>query len=121
MLKARSRCGNIHGFGECGVPVPAYRKKSTDITRFRSSRTWERKRAKILERDLHLCRLCLHNGYVNNKQLEVHHIISLRANFELRLEDSNLITLCRDCHELVHHDKDVVNLLISLALIPPMV
>lgn len=121
MLKACSRCGKIHGFGECGVPVPAYRKKPTDITRFRSSRTWERKRAKILERDLHLCRLCLHNGYVNNKQLEVHHIISLRSNFELRLEDSNLITLCRDCHELVHKDKDVVNLLISLALIPPMV
>ena len=101
--------------------MPSYHKKPTEITKFRSSRTWERKRTKILERDLHLCRLCLHDGYVNNKQLEVHHIISLRDNYELRLEDNNLITLCKACHERVHREKELVSLLVNLTIMPPMV
>lgn len=119
MLKACSRCGKIHGYGECKVPAPRYQKKATDITKFRSSRTWERKRNEILSRDLYLCRLCLHNGHISNKQLEVHHIVSLQANFDLRTEDTNLITLCRTCHETVHHNGDMGKLLESLTSIPP--
>ena len=123
MLKACSRCGKIHKYGECKVPAREYkpytRKSATNITRFRSSRTWQRKRLEILERDQHLCKLCLYKGVINNEALEIHHIIALKDNEELKLEDSNLVTLCSRCHNLVEDDKSYISLLKSLATIPP--
>lgn len=37
----------MHGYGECSIPaIPYTRKKiANDITRFRSSRAWQRKRS----------------------------------------------------------------------------
>ena len=123
MLKACSRCGKIHKYGACKVPTREYkvyaRKSATNITRFRSSRTWQRKRLEILERDQHLCKLCLYRGVINNKGLEIHHIIALKDNEELKLEDDNLVTLCSGCHGLVEDDKSYVSLLQRLATIPP--
>lgn len=123
MLKACSRCGKIHEYGACKVPTRDYRvytrKTATSITKFRSSKVWQRKRAEILERDQYLCKLCLYRGVINNKSLEVHHIVPLKDNEELKLEDSNLVTVCSGCHGLVEDDKSYVSLLQSLATIPP--
>ncbi|MCX7771772.1 MAG: HNH endonuclease, partial [Clostridia bacterium] len=53
----------------------------------------------IKELDSYLCRVCRDkNRYVYNN-LECHHIVSLEDNFELRLENGNLITVCERCHE----------------------
>ena len=121
MLKACSRCGRVHEYGQCSISaIPYNRKKiANDITRFRSSRAWQRKRKTILERDAYLCKLCLYNNRLNSKGLEVHHIIAIKKNAELKLDDRNLITLCRDCHELVEDDSSYQSLLTRLASIPP--
>ena len=111
----------MHGYGECSIPAIPYtcKKIANDITRFRSSRAWQRKRKAILERDAYLCKLCLYNRTLTNKDLEVHHIIPIKKNPELKLEERNLITLCRACHDLVEDDKSYVSLLTRLASIPP--
>lgn len=59
---------------------------------------WKKKRAEILKRD-HKCKIC---GCKTG--LQVHHIISLDINSKLKLENSNLITLCSKCHLDVHNN-----------------
>ncbi|MGX7099584.1 HNH endonuclease [Globicatella sanguinis] len=46
--------------------------------------------------------LCAKRGRVTRTRLYVHHIIPLKVDYSKRLDDSNLITLCYGCHELVH-------------------
>ena len=55
--------------------------------------------ALILERDYHCCRMCAKAGIINSRELSVHHIVPLAADFDMRLDDDNLITLCRYHHE----------------------
>lgn len=69
-----------------------------DKQKFRSSQQWKNKRAEILLRDHEKCKIC---GCCNN--LQVHHVYSLDSNPELKLENSNLITLCDRCHHDVHN------------------
>ena len=66
--------------------------------RFRSSGLWKRKRAEILERDGHKCKIC-----GNENDLQVHHIYSLDLYPELRLENTNLVTVCKRCHMDLHN------------------
>ena len=102
MLITCKYCGRIHERKfDCGQkPVRGRRNKQLD--KFRNSKTWQNKRESIRKRDLYLCQVCKENGrYVSNDQgLHVHHIIPLSRDFELRLADDNLITLCTACHEL---------------------
>ena len=72
----------------------------TSIESFRSSSEWKNKRADIRVRDNGVCRVCLANKRITQDCLSVHHIVPLVENFELRLDDSNLITLCGKHHEL---------------------
>ena len=58
-----------------------------------------RKAAEILERDYHCCRVCLSAGIINSNDLSVHHIIPLKDDYDRRLDNDNLITLCRYHHE----------------------
>lgn len=58
-----------------------------------------------MRRDKYLCVACMNDlkGTVrklNNEDLSVHHIQPLKTNWELRLIDENLITLCRFHHEM---------------------
>ncbi len=48
---------------------------------------------------MNCCRVCLSAGVVNSRELSVHHIIGLLSDFDKRLDDDNLITLCRYHHE----------------------
>lgn len=53
-----------------------------------------------------MCQYCLHTkGIPNTKDLEVHHIEGLAQNYARRLDDKNLITLCRYCHEDADNGK----------------
>lgn len=99
-----SRCHKIHEYGKC--PVQKTRHKSpTQQSAFRSSYAWTKTSKRIRERDNYLCQACLHNltgdgvAYTTDG-LEVHHIESLEKDFEKRLDDDNLITLCKFHHEL---------------------
>lgn len=103
MKKACKYCGGIHERNYICDKYPKYkRNKQSDI--FRGSYEWKLKREDIMKRDKYLCVACLHNlpgtaRKLNNKELSVHHIQPLSSNYELRSEDSNLITLCRAHHE----------------------
>ena len=53
---------------------------------------------KILKRDNYTCQLC--SGLCN---LEIHHILSWTKYPELRYEETNIITLCKICHNQTAH------------------
>lgn len=51
-----------------------------------------------------MCQVCIRKLYdtynqYNYNNLEVHHAISLEDDFDKRLDDDNLITLCESHHE----------------------
>ena len=47
-----------------------------------------------------LCEECSRQGMVT-AATEVHHIVKIKDRPELRLEWSNLMSVCRDCHERI--------------------
>jgi 5-methylcytosine-specific restriction endonuclease McrA len=100
MKKSCQYCGRIHELsGVCKLkPSTEHSRANTKERRFRHSFAWRKKRAEILERDNYLCKICLHLGRLVYHDIHVHHIKSLADRFDLRLTDSNLISLCRDHH-----------------------
>ena len=110
MLKSCKYCGKIHDKKiDCRQKketLKKYREKKDDIeTRFRWTSAWKRKAEMIKKRDLYLCQVCIRELYdtdrrYNTEDLSVHHIIGLRQDYDRRLDDDNLITLCRRHHEM---------------------
>ncbi|MBQ9091757.1 MAG: HNH endonuclease, partial [Anaerotignum sp.] len=49
------------------------------------------------------------------ERLEVHHIVPLKSDYNLRLEDENLITLCEKHHEMAEAGLIPANLLKRIA------
>lgn len=107
MLKSCSKCGGIHEHNYiCKVGVVARVKKDDSLAnQFRNTQAWKKKRRNILIRDKGLCQLCIRNLYdtygriYNHKIIEVHHIEPINENYNLKLEDSNLICLCTYHHK----------------------
>jgi 5-methylcytosine-specific restriction endonuclease McrA len=105
MLKACKYCGRIHDSRyDCGKK-PQREKKVTYIDKFRSSRRWREKREQIRQRDRNLCQICIRNLYntdrrYNGENLSVHHAIPLEKDFDRRLDDDNLLTVCAFHHEM---------------------
>lgn len=83
---------------------------------FYNSKAWEYKRADIMERDHYECQDCrkrLEEAAKKGKTLygwkrkiwpaeQVHHIKELKEHPDLGLNDDNLISLCRRCHNIRH-------------------
>ncbi len=72
---------------------------------FYTSSDWRMMRAYILERDNYECQWCKRDGKVTSQLdsvLEVDHIKELKDYPELALDESNLRTLCKDCHNKRH-------------------
>ena len=103
MNKSCKYCGKIHPRGfECPkkpAPRKIWHKNKQAKDRFRSTNAWQKVRKAVYHRDLGLCQWCLHNETYTAGQ-EVHHIVPLVEDFELRLEKTNLILLCVPCHKL---------------------
>ncbi len=81
--------------------------------RFYQSTLWRHKRAEVLKRDRYECTRCAELGRYSKAQC-VHHIIHLKNNPTLALQDMNLTSLCNECHNAVHpekfsHDEPYVN------------
>ena len=126
MKKACPDCGAIHEKGFVCGKKPVYKKFSGTAARsadaFRSSYQWKLKRTHILQRDKYLCVACLNGIGGTGKRfcstdLSVHHIRPLETNFDLRLCDDNLITLCRNHHEMA--EKGEISAEKLLKIIPP--
>ena len=66
---------------------------SSKLKRIRSLKEYKKWREDVLKRDNYLCRFC-----GNKKNLEVHHIVSLKDVWEFPFERENGITLCLECH-----------------------
>ena len=62
---------------------------------------WKTKRTIILDRDGHKCKMCGTHGNSNNP-IEVHHRYYIFNNLAWQYDNSVLISLCHDCHQLVH-------------------
>jgi len=66
---------------------------------WRRRRGYKQWRKSILKRDMFLCKLCK-----SKKDLVAHHIVEAQDNPDLRLEISNGITLCKNCHIKIHRN-----------------
>ena len=129
MKKACPYCGKIHDKKHiCDQkPLPMFRGRKNpgreDI--FRWSYDWKQKRIEIMKRDRYLCRACLNllPGTVkrlNNEELSVHHIRPVKINWEQRLDNGNLITLCRMHHESAESGLIPAKILLKIVQdIPP--
>lgn len=113
MLKACQYCGRIHDKKfECSAKArtmqerdAVQRERNSRIRKFRDSAEWQHMRKAIRSRDIGLCLICrdeLERLGIRSGALigtEVHHIEPLTDDFEKRMDEDNLITLCRQHHE----------------------
>ena len=74
-------------------------EKDKDYIKFIKSKQWFNKSQEIKLLDSHCCLMCKSLGLISPVYLEVHHINKVRNDYDKRLDNSNLITLC------VHHHK----------------
>lgn len=108
MLKACKYCGKIHDTHyDCGRKPVRTRSQAADSKSyyFRRSDSWTRKSQEIRERDGYLCQICirkLHNTLrqFNYDTLSVHHIVPINEEYDKRLDNGNLLTVCRMHHEM---------------------
>ena len=103
MLKSCSKCGRVHEHNYKCKSI-TIKKSDTLTNKFRNTQAWKKKRKIVFDRDKGLCQLCIRNlydtyGRIYNNSIEVHHIEPIVEEYELRLEDGNLISLC------VYHHK----------------
>ena len=78
--------------------------KQGNVRKFYKSREWRKKRRQIFLRDNYECQKCKSQGRYHKAEA-VHHIKHLRDQPELALVDSNLISLCYNCHNEEHPEK----------------
>lgn len=110
MKKSCVYCGRIHDSKyDCGMKPKKIRKKN-EKDAFRSTALWQRKSKEIKERDGFLCQICIRNMYgtirrLNHNRLSVHHAIPLEIDYEKRLDNDNLITLCDTHHEMAENGR----------------
>lgn len=105
MFRSCRYCGKVHDENYKCNKKPVKRKKIDDIVRFRNSPRWQKKRKHIKERDNYLCQVCIRELYgtkrkYNHEGLQVHHAIPINSNKDLKLDESNLITLCSMHHSM---------------------
>lgn len=91
----------VHERGyKCISGPKAPTKQLNDIVRFRNSGAWKRKRTEVKQRDNYLCQLCVLDNKFTFDALDVHHITPISISWAERLDDYNLITLCKYHHFL---------------------
>lgn len=64
---------------------------------------WQKKRLFIFERDNYQCQCC----FDKKTTLVVHHKRYDRNKNPWEYENDNLITLCEDCHKIIHDHGDL--------------
>lgn len=88
---------------------------SGNYDRLYNTQDWARKRVSILKRDCNECQRCL-GKYVGGHPIKrikittantVHHIVEMKDDPSRMLDDDNLVSLCHDCHDIIHDRKPV--------------
>lgn len=82
------------------------RRKMTreETEAFYNSPRWRRKQKAILRRDHYQCQLCKRFGRISEATI-VHHKLELAEYPELAMDDDNLVSVCRKCHNKLHDEK----------------
>ena len=111
-LKTCTYCRKIHGKEiNCTAKKGYYREKYSryekdkDYTNFIKSKKWHEKSQEIKLLDCYCCLVCKGLGLNSPTYLEVHHIIKVRNDASLKLDNSNLITLCVNHHKMADSNK----------------
>ena len=110
MYKACSRCGKIHPTKyrcKAGNSID-YNKYKTEDDKLRNTYNWHKKSEEIKEASNYLCEVCRDSGVYTYDNLEVHHIVKVREDKSLLLDNNNLICLCWKHHKLA--DKGEVSI-----------
>ena len=123
MLKACSRCGRIHAAGQCTVKVEKkarnYDRSDNEAYQFRQRAKWRKKSKQIRTDAQYLCEVCRDKKKLVYEGLSVHHITPLSEDTSIGYEDTNLICLCSQCHELAEAgmiDRDYLRKLATLRI-----
>ena len=74
-----------------------------DVSKNYRTYRWTKLRAAIIRRDHNECQWCKRRFKVTPAEV-VHHIIPAEKRPDLFFEPTNLVSLCRDCHE-EHHGR----------------
>lgn len=120
MFKTCARCGTIHDINVDCYKNKNFKKSNTKADYFRKTYKWQKKAEQIKSRDKYLCKICMFNLYntvhkYNFNKLEVHHINKVNEDYNSRLDDENLITLCCYHHKLADDNIIQKELLKELA------
>lgn len=110
-------CGKLHPVGyKC--PIVAARRaaqkaessdkyKSNTERQLRRSYAWRIKSLEVRDQALHICQVCADKklSFSAGQPVEAHHIISVRNDRNLLLDDYNICVLCRQHHEQAESGK----------------
>jgi len=110
MLKSCQYCNRIHDSKhiciqkQASITLRQKKFKYTTKDSFRNTQAWQHKREEIRQRDSNLCQICIRKLYDTLNQytyndLSVHHAVSLQDDYNKRLDNDNLLTLCDFHHE----------------------
>ena len=113
IYKSCSRCGKMHPKGYTCNVGRVYR--GGDERKLRASNAWKTKSLNIRDRSSYLCAVCRDLGIFTYEGVEVHHIIKIKDDKDLLLEDTNLICLCPEHHKQADSGKLSVEYLKKLA------
>ena len=110
MLKSCQYCGRIHNSKYICKEKASRKKQITEADKFRWTSKWQKKREEIKKRDLYLCQICIRELYntvtkYNTEDLSVHHNIPINEDYNKRLDNYNLLTVCGYHHEMCESGK----------------
>lgn len=116
MYKACARCGKMHPHGyQCSVGATKRVYASTEERKQRSTYAWTLKSQEIRDRAHYLCEVCLAEGRINYKDIEVHHIVKIKDDRAGLLDNDNLICLCQEHHKKADKNEIAASYLKELA------
>ena len=105
-LKICSGCGKRIPFNsECECVIKRrreYDKKRKKNNKEIKSYKWQKLRERIIKRDGGYCQRCfVKYGIINTSDLTAHHIKSREHYPELTYDETNIITLCMQCNNVL--------------------
>lgn len=75
-------------------------RRNDKETKFYQSQEWRDKSKEIMKRDCFMCVYCSADAQL------VHHKTELRQDFSLRLDNNNLESVCKACHNKIHNIRN---------------
>jgi hypothetical protein len=106
MYKACSKCGKIHDYNQ-PCPIKRITYNGGQERKLRSTNRWTEKSKEIRAAAHYMCEVCRDQNKIEYNNIEVHHIVKVRDDETLLLDNYNLICLCQEHHEQA--DKGLID------------